>query len=139
MTKNDILPGIVPFLESLKHNNYQLALASASKNSSRVLEKIGLSHYFSEIVDPQKLSKGKPDPEIFTTAAKLLSLKPDQCIGIEDAAMGIQAINAANIFSIGIGEQDILKDAGIVFENTHLLTLNNIREYFEQRELRQTI
>lgn len=133
MTKNDILPGIESFLESLKQNHYGLALASASKNSARVLEKIGLSHYFSEIVDPTKLSKGKPDPEIFATAAKLLRLAPEKCLGIEDAVMGIRSINAANIFSIGIGDKNILNEAGIVFENTELLTLSNIRSHFDKK------
>lgn len=130
MTPNDILPGIKQFLQSLVDNNYSIVLASSSKNASKVLEKLNLTRFFPKIVDPSILKKGKPNPEIYTRAAKLLSLKPNQCIGIEDAPAGIKAINAANEISIGIGNKRILNQAKIVFPNTNDLNLENIRKNF---------
>lgn len=97
LTPYDVLPGIKDFLESLIRNNYLIALASASKNSSEVL--------------------------------KRLKLNPEQCAGIEDAKAGVDAINAANEISIGIGNKDILKQADIVFSNTEKLTLDNIKKF----------
>lgn len=128
MTPDDILPGIKAFLDSLKANHYPIALASASRNAPLVLEKLQLTDYFDQIVDPAKLRKGKPDPEIFATGAKLLGLLPEECIGIEDSAVGITAINAAGETSIGIGARHVLRDAHINFADTRDLTLENIKK-----------
>ena len=128
MSPADILPGIKEFLDSLRDNGYLIALASASKNAPTVLEKLQLSEYFEKVVNPALLSKGKPDPEIYTKGAEILDLAPEQCIGIEDAEVGIAAINGAGETSIGIGSADILKDADIVFASTDELTLANIEK-----------
>ena len=102
-------------------------LASASKNAPLVLEKLGLSSFFQKAVNPATLKHGKPNPEIFSRGAKLLNLNPAQCIGVEDAAAGIESINAANETSIGIGNPKVLADANINFDDTTQLTLDNIK------------
>ena len=129
LTPYDVLPGIKDFLESLIRNNYLIALASASKNSSEVLKRLKLTRFFPKIVDPSTLKHGKLSPDIYLEAAKLLKLNPEQCAGIEDAKAGVDAINAANEISIGIGNKDILKQADIVFSNTEKLTLDNIKKF----------
>lgn len=86
MTPANILPGIKEFLDEIKDGGYLLSLASASKNAPTVLKKLQLTDYFPKIVDPKTLSKGKPDPEIYLKGAELINLKPEQCIGVEDAA-----------------------------------------------------
>lgn len=126
MTPADILPGMDAFLKDLQAHNYGIALASASKNAPTILDKIGLKDVFTKIVDPATLSHGKPDPEIFVKGAQLLDLQPEQCIGLEDAAAGITAINAANEVSVGIGSKDLLHEADINFADTKAVTLANI-------------
>lgn len=128
MTPENILPGIKAFLDDLRANDYQIALASASKNGPTVLKNLELTDYFPKIVDPASLSKGKPDPEIYTKGAELLDLAPETCIGVEDAAAGIEAINAANEVSVGIGDATLLKDADVRFDNTAEMTLANIKK-----------
>ncbi|PWG01080.1 beta-phosphoglucomutase [Levilactobacillus bambusae] len=131
MTAADILPGIQSFLDSLVENHYQISLASASKNAPRVLDKLGLSDYFKKIVNPADLTKGKPDPEIYTKGAELLKLPPEACIGIEDAEAGIDSINAAGETSVGLGDKAILKDADMVFATSRELTLGHIADNME--------
>ncbi|EEI18419.1 beta-phosphoglucomutase [Lentilactobacillus hilgardii] len=128
MTPDNILPGIKDFLDDIQSHGYLLSLASASKNAPKVLEKLQLTTYFPKIVDPKTLSKGKPDPEIYLKGAELINLKPEQCIGVEDAAAGVESINAAGETSIGIGDKQILKDADINFEDTGEMTLTNIQK-----------
>ncbi|MBT9671401.1 beta-phosphoglucomutase [Secundilactobacillus kimchicus] len=128
MTPANILPGIKSFLDELRSNGYLISLASASKNGPTVLDKLALTDYFPEIVDPATLSKGKPDPEIYVKGAELLNLKPEECIGVEDAAAGVQAINAANETSIGIGDPTILSEADINFKETAEMTLDAIKQ-----------
>ena len=127
MTPADILPGIQAFLEDLKAKGYLLSLASASKNSPLVLKKLGLGDYFPKSVDPATLKHGKPDPEIFRRGAEILSLDPAACIGIEDAAAGVQSINGAGETSVGIGNPKILAAADINFTDTAQLSLANIK------------
>ena len=87
-----------------------------------VLKRLKLTRFFPKIVDPSTLKHGKLSPDIYLEAAKLLKLNPEQCAGID-------AINAANEISIGIGNEDILKQADIVFSNTKKLTLDNIKKF----------
>ncbi len=126
LTADDILPGIAAFIGSLHRQGYKMAIASASKNAPRVLHNLGISAYFPKIVDPSTLRKGKPDPEIFLKGAAAIGLRPDECIGVEDAAAGVQAIKAAGETAVGIGDAQILHAADMVFPSTKQLTLNNI-------------
>ncbi|WMT41322.1 HAD-IA family hydrolase [Paenibacillus sp. D2_2] len=101
-------------MQELRQADIRTGLASASHNAPFILDKLGLRHYFDVIVDPGTLQNGKPDPEIFLTAAKLLQLSPDNCVGIEDAAAGVEAINRADMYSIGVGDPIILSHADYV-------------------------
>lgn len=130
LTPTDILPGIRVFLDQLQQHGYQIALASASKNAPTVLHQLGLAAFFPKIVDPNTLTKGKPAPEIYQKAAALLHLAPDQCVGIEDAAAGVAAINASGALSVGIGEAQELAAADVVFASTAELTLPRLQQVF---------
>ncbi|CAM3316261.1 beta-phosphoglucomutase [Vagococcus fessus] len=126
MTPEHILPGVLDFLNELKEHNYLLGLASASKNGPVILERLNLSGYFDTIVDPSLLAKGKPDPEIFLTAAHQLGVKPEECVGIEDASAGIEAINKAKMFSVGVGDKESMKEADYRLDSTEGLVLDVI-------------
>ncbi len=126
LTPDDILPGMKAFLDELKDAHYHLVLASASKNAPKVLQYLQLTDYFEGIVDPAKLSKGKPDPEIYVEAAKTMNLPVDQVAGVEDAQAGIQAINGAGELSIGIGSS--LHDADVKFNTTGEVSLAAIKK-----------
>lgn len=125
LTPADILPGMKAFLDELKAAGYHLVLASASKNAPKVLKYLQLTDYFEGIVDPAKLSKGKPDPEIYVEAAKTMNLPVNEVAGVEDAQAGIQAINGAGELSIGIGSG--LKDADVKFNGTSEVSLDVIK------------
>lgn len=110
MTPKDILPGVIDVLKKLKGQNIKTALASASKNAFMVVDKLELRGYFDYIVDARLIKKGKPDPEIFLTAAEHLDTPPERCIGVEDARAGIIAIKAAGMYSVGIGDKSLGAD-----------------------------
>ncbi|SET00301.1 beta-phosphoglucomutase [Oceanobacillus limi] len=124
------LPGIENLLKEIQGSGIKIALGSASKNASMVLEKLGLTNYFNYIVDAAKVSKGKPDPETFTTAADTLGIAYSDCIGVEDAAAGVEAINKAGMFSVGVGSSDHLAAADYIVEDTAKLNFEEIvRQY----------
>ncbi|GEO56917.1 beta-phosphoglucomutase [Companilactobacillus bobalius] len=128
LTDKDILPGMKEFIEDLSANNYLISLASSSKNSPKVLQALDLEKYFDARVDPSTLKNGKPDPEIYVRGAEVLNLKPEECIGLEDAVSGIKSVNGAHETSVGIGDPGILNEADINFTDTSQVTLANIKK-----------
>ena len=126
LTPADILPGRKNLLDELKDNGYHIVLASASKNAPKVLKYLQITDYFEGIVDPAKLSHGKPDPEIYSEAAKLMNLPANQVAGLEDAQAGVESINRAGEVSIGFGAS--LKDAAVKFNDTSEVSLAAIKE-----------
>lgn len=128
LTPADALPGMVDFLAELKAAGYRLVLASASKNAPTVLKYLQLTAAFEGVVDPSSVANGKPAPDIYLAAAKMLDLVPEQVAGVEDAAAGVAAINAAGELSIGIGSAEDLREAAVRFDSTSQVTLENIKK-----------
>ena len=96
MTKADILP-------VLREKGIKTGVASVSKNAETVLSVLNIKNRFDYIADAAKVTKPKPDPEIFALCASELGFEGNDCVGVEDAQSGIEAITAAGIFSVGIG------------------------------------
>ena len=117
MDKSEILPDTERILDFLIQNNQGIALGSASKNAVPILEKINLLSKFECIIDGNSVIKGKPNPEVFLKAADGIQVPPAECIVFEDSIAGIQAANAADMISIGIGEQNVLYEADYVFQD----------------------
>jgi beta-phosphoglucomutase len=117
MDENELLPGVTNVLQFLKEKNQLIALGSASKNARPILEKTNIIDYFDAIVDGNDVSNAKPDPEVFLRAAKLVGISNENAIVFEDSVAGIQAANIANMTSIGIGEQETLKESKFCFPN----------------------
>ncbi|EKZ0378076.1 beta-phosphoglucomutase [Enterococcus faecalis] len=121
LTTEDVLPGVVPLLQQAQARHIPCAVASASKNAPLILEKLGVRAYFATIVDPDSLSKGKPDPEIFLAAANSIGVLPQNAIGFDDAQSGIDGLKAAGIYAVGLSASQPLIGADMqVSEMTEL-------------------
>ncbi|SFB13041.1 MULTISPECIES: beta-phosphoglucomutase [unclassified Bacillus (in: firmicutes)] len=132
ISPNDILIGIEKLIADIKSRGYKLGLASVSKNAFSVMDKLGLTSQFDIIVDAAKIKNGKPDPEIFLKAAEMLNVEPTACIGIEDAAAGVDSIKGAGMFAVGVGSVDSLNKADIVYGSTKELSLDRILDAYEK-------
>ncbi|MDM9631418.1 beta-phosphoglucomutase [Robiginitalea aurantiaca] len=117
MDASEILPEVPRVLNYLREKDVPMALGSASKNAVRILEKVGLTEYFETVVDGTQVVKAKPDPEVFLIAASRLGLSPEACVVVEDAQAGIAAANSAGMYSLGIGETEVLSEADTVFRD----------------------
>ena len=127
MGREEILSGVLELLEYAKQNDIPVALGSASKNATRILEKLNITSYFNAIVDGNHVAKSKPDPEVFLKGASLLNQVPEDCIVFEDAAAGIAAAKAAGMTTIGMGGADEVKIADHCFDSMDLITPEFIR------------
>lgn len=117
MTEKEILPGVLDFLNLLRDNGVKLAVGSASKNTRLILERIGLVNFFDAIVDGTKISKAKPDPEVFLRAAAELGLEPVECTVFEDAIAGVEAAKRCGMRVVGVGDPAVLRAADRVVPN----------------------
>ncbi len=127
MTPAEILPGAKEFLDAVQANHYRIALGSASKNSSTILNQIGLSNYFEVLIDGNKVTKSKPDPAVFLAAAQELNMKPEECVVFEDAVAGVKAAKAGHMKAVGIGNAEVLKGADLVINGLNEMTIEKLK------------
>lgn len=132
-SEKDIYPGILSLLQTLKENKIKIALASASKNGPMLLEKMGLTSLFDAIADPAAVASGKPAPDIFLEAARLIDVPITECLGIEDALAGIQAIKASGATPVGVGRVEDLGDDIPLVPSTEALTFDYLKDVWENR------
>ncbi|HEY9130209.1 MAG TPA: beta-phosphoglucomutase [Dyella sp.] len=103
-----LLSGARNAVESVRAAGLSTALASASRNAPLLLERLGIASLFDYVVDASRIVRSKPDPEIFLAAAAALHLAPERCLGVEDAAAGIDSILAAGMRAVGVGDARVL-------------------------------
>ncbi|SFG57680.1 haloacid dehalogenase superfamily, subfamily IA, variant 3 with third motif having DD or ED/beta-phosphoglucomutase family hydrolase [Algoriphagus hitonicola] len=103
-----------------KKKGMKLAVISASRNCKHILNSVGILDLFDARVDgitqKEENLKGKPEPDIFLRACKLLEVSVGQAIVIEDARAGIRAGKKGQFpLVIGVdryGDGENLKEAG---------------------------
>ncbi|MBU0935057.1 MAG: beta-phosphoglucomutase [Spirochaetes bacterium] len=127
LTPSDILPGVTELLLQLRLAGIRVGLASASRNAPEVLGYLGLDQSFDVVADAGK-ARPKPDPEIFMLAAGGLGLRPCDCIGIEDAQAGVQAIRAAGMTAVAVGNG--LEGAQLKLTDLRGVTLEHLQALF---------
>ena len=98
------IPGVLPWLEKLRHAKIPCVIASSTvlENITVALDVLGVGKYFSAIISSRDVSRGKPDPEVFLKAAAKTGMSPSRCIVFEDAHVGIEAARAAKIKVIAV-------------------------------------
>lgn len=114
LDESELLPGVREYLSRLRDSGVGIALGSASKNARFILDKLKIAGMFDAVVDGNKVSRAKPDPEVFQTACRELGLQPRECVVFEDAEAGVAAGKAAGMQVVGIGKPEVLRAADLV-------------------------
>jgi beta-phosphoglucomutase len=127
-------PDALRFIMAVRAGGIPTAAASSSKNAGLFLRQIrldtfaeqeGLSYdflrpglslldFFQADISGRDFARGKPDPEIFLTAAQELGVPAERCFVVEDAVSGIQAAKAGGMAALGIAranDADALAEA----------------------------
>jgi HAD superfamily hydrolase (TIGR01509 family) len=101
------LPGAQEWTERLAREGWRQAIASSAprENVDVVLAVIGLVAVFQTVVSAEDVTLGKPDPQVFLTAAARLCSTPSRSIVVEDAAAGVEAARRAGMPSIGVSRK----------------------------------
>jgi beta-phosphoglucomutase len=127
--------GLENFLTELKSAGIKMAMASSATmdDINFVLNKIPIRQDFAVIIDGSRVSKGKPNPQIFLKAAEDLKARPEDCVVFEDSLAGIKAANAAGMKVVGITTGHTaadLRPSDLVIDDYSTLTVAKLAALF---------
>ena len=98
--------GSVKLLHQLRDQGFKIAVVTSSQNCTAVLKAAKLDHFFDLQVDGNVIHAehlaGKPAPDTYLRAAKLLGVESSRAVVIEDALSGVEAGSAGG-FGLVIG------------------------------------
>jgi beta-phosphoglucomutase len=99
------LPGAAEWIRRLHEQGWRQAIASSAprENVELMVRMLGFQDPVDAIVSAEDVGAGKPDPEVFLTAASRLGVPPHACVVVEDAAAGVEAARRGGMRSIGVG------------------------------------
>lgn len=130
----------VQMIHDLKAAGVRVGVASSSKNCEAVLSAAGLLPLIETRVDGVVSAelglKGKPEPDIFLTAAKNLGVKPHKAVVVEDATSGVAAGHAGNFgLVLGLAREEnkqelLINGADIVVDDLSETSLEAINNWF---------
>jgi HAD superfamily hydrolase (TIGR01509 family) len=87
--------GTVKLIRQLRHQGFKIAVVTSSQNCTAVLRAAKLDALFDIRVDGNTILaehlSGKPAPDTFLMAAKLLGVESSRAVVIEDALSGVEA------------------------------------------------
>ncbi len=94
--------GLFSLLEYLSDNGIRFTVATGSyePTARHYFGKAGISRYFGQIMSGEKVSRGKPDPQIYLRAAELLGVETAECVVLEDSLYGIESAYRAGMTPI---------------------------------------
>ncbi len=104
MSPADLSDDVKIPLFALRKTDLKLAIGSSSKNTSFILEQIGLLHFFDAVADGNCITHSKPHPEVFLKAAEMIKLSPTDCLVVEDAHAGVEAATAGGFDCAAMGD-----------------------------------
>ena len=130
-----VLPGVRAWLETLRTAGVKCAIGSSAPraNIEFIIDDLGLREFFRSIVCGEDVSRGKPNPEVFLTAANRIGAAPARSLVIEDAHVGVEAARAAGMKVVAVTTThpaDTLADADLVLAGLHEFTLDRVDRLF---------
>ena len=108
------IEGIPELLAKLQAAGIPMAIASSSSDAfiAYIVDCLHIRSFFDALLSGENLPESKPNPAIYQLTAQTLGVAPEQCVVLEDAALGVQAAKAAGMYCIGYqnphsGQQDL--------------------------------
>ncbi|MFX1379180.1 MAG: HAD family hydrolase [Promethearchaeota archaeon] len=131
------LPGAIRIIKDLKSAGFKLAIGSSGppENVELLLSQLKIKPFFDTIITADDVNKGKPEPEVFLHAAKNLNIKPENCVVIEDAPVGIKAAKRAGMMSIALTtthNKQQLFGAQIIIKDLTEINIEDIKSLFDK-------
>jgi kojibiose phosphorylase len=128
MTPDAVLPGALDFLREVRQAGMVIGIASASKNASTVLSRLGLWGYVDVVSNGYSVERPKPAPDLFLACARRLDVQPAEAVVVEDAAAGVEAALKGGFWVVGLGPRERVVGAHAIFPGLEGVRLNDVLE-----------
>ncbi|HVM61030.1 MAG TPA: HAD family phosphatase [Verrucomicrobiae bacterium] len=121
-------PGAFEVIDTLRRRGFKVALvtACALKNMQHNLNREEQAH-FDFIITGDEVPRAKPFPDPYLTAARQLGLRPDECVVVENAPLGIESARNAGMICVAVettlGKEYLTSADHILQKVTDLLNL----------------
>lgn len=131
----EVKKGMFQLMDYLRSNGIKLAVATATQRerAMQYLNIIGAADLFDAVICGDMVTTGKPDPEIYLTAAAELGLPPEQCAAFEDSPNGIIAAYSAGCHAIMIPDMTPPDDEIKPMLSAVYDSLDQAVEFFERK------
>jgi beta-phosphoglucomutase len=130
--EKDKLPGVGRLINEIIKAELKLGVASASRNTRPVLERLGIASKIDQIVDGNTVQSSKPNPDVFLKTAEALNVNPGDCLVLEDSPAGVEAATEAGMCAVGIGSPELLSGAYRVYPDLARVSLADLQEVFKK-------
>lgn len=102
-------PGLYPLLDQLEADRYRLAVASSSPLAEieRILGLLRVTDRFAGFFSAEQVSRGKPAPDLFLYAARMVGVAPAECLVLEDAPAGVRGAKAAGMICFAVPSEAV--------------------------------
>jgi beta-phosphoglucomutase len=134
------MDGASDLIAALHAAGFKLAIGSSGppENVELVRRTIRHGELLSAAVSGKDVTRGKPDPEVFLTAAKKLEIEPTRCAVVEDAPVGVEAARRAGMAAIGLTgtapREALAKHAHLVVDSLRELNPAMIASLIETKD-----
>ena len=98
------LPGLLTLVEVLERHGFAKAITTSSRRGfvDKCLEISGLVGRFEFVLSSENITHGKPNPEIYLTAARRFDVLPERLLVLEDSHNGCRAAVSAGAFAVAV-------------------------------------
>jgi beta-phosphoglucomutase len=133
------MEGASDLIAALHAARFKLAIGSSGppENVELVRRTIRHGELLSAAVSGKDVTRGKPDPEVFLTAARKLEIEPTRCAVVEDAPVGLEAARRAGMAAIGLTgtapREALAKYAHVVVDSLRQLSPAMIASLIEKK------
>jgi beta-phosphoglucomutase len=124
-------PGVEKWVKYFQQNKIPQIIASSTtrENIDLVFSQLSFCNSFIGVISGSPNVRGKPEPDIFLLSSNVLGVTPQDCLVIEDTALGIKAAKRAGMVCIGITNtwpKEYLKEADLIVESLADLSPENL-------------
>lgn len=134
----ELKPGVIELFDFLKDNGYLIGLATSTQQERAEgnLRRAGIIDYFDGIMYGGIVEHGKPAPDIYEHACRLLGVETREAIGVEDSINGVKSSHAAGLYTIMV--IDLIKPTEEVKELADQIydSLFEVKDYVRRNNLR---
>lgn len=121
-------PGVKELMSYLNRKKVNTAVVTSASidRAERYLDSAGIKQYFFNIVSTEQVKRGKPYPDVYRYACKVLGVEPTECIAVEDSPNGLKSASLAGCKTIMIPDLSQYDEKVKPYVNWHFDCLTDI-------------